>query len=308
MGKCGHHHRGGSNLKLALLLNLVFVVLEIVGGIWTNSIAILSDALHDGADCFSLGLAWYLQKLSARRADAKFTYGYRRFSSLGALITGTVLVAGLSVIVWNAFQRLLQPEEVKVPGMLAIAVVGILLNGAAAWTLRGGRSLNEKVAGWHLVEDTLGWVAVLLGSAVMMVWDLPLIDPMLALLISCFILWNVGRNLKTVALVFLQSAPPGFDAEAFDRKLAEIPGVIGSHHTHTWTLDGESHVFSTHLVLASDSDRGTIAAAKQRVHDLLRDHAFTHSTVEVELEGELCSVEAARGTAAVPCHSERSSE
>jgi cobalt-zinc-cadmium efflux system protein len=297
MHNCGHRHRDGSKLGLAFILNLVFVVLEIVGGVWTNSIAILSDALHDGADCFSLGLAWYLQKLSARRPDAKFTYGYRRFSSLGALITGVVLMAGLTVIIWNAFHRLLQPEPVKVPGMIAIALLGILLNGTAAWTLRGSHSLNEKVAGWHLVEDTLGWVAVLLGSAVMMVWDLPVIDPLLAMLISCFILWNVAKNLKTVALVFLQSAPPGFDAEAFDQKLAEIPGVIGSHHTHTWTLDGESHVFSTHLVLASGSDRSIITAVKQRVHDLLRDHAFTHSTVEIEIEGECCAVEAARGSA-----------
>lgn len=291
MSHAGHEHGASGNLKVAFLLNLVFTALEIAGGLWTNSIAILSDALHDGSDSFSLGLAWYLQKLAGKRPDAKFTYGYRRLSSLGALITSLVLIAGLAFIGWNAIQRLRQPEEVKAPGMLAIAVAGILLNGAAAWKLRGGHSLNEKVVSWHLLEDTLGWGAVLLGSAVMMVWHLPVIDPVLALLISAFVLWNVFRNLKKVVLIFLQSAPVGFDAEAFDRKLGSIPGVVESHHTHTWTLDGESHVFSTHLVLRQGSGREEIVAAKRRVHELLREQHFEHITVEVELEDETCAAE-----------------
>lgn len=286
-----HHHHSVSNLKVAFLLNLVFTLLEIAGGVWTNSIAILTDALHDAGDSFSLGLAWYLQILAARTPDAKFTYGYRRFSSLGALTTGLVLIAGLSVICWHAIDRLSHPTTVYAPGMLLFAVVGIVLNGAAAWRLRGGHSLNEKVASWHLLEDTLGWGAVLVGSVVMMFWNLPIIDPLLALLISTFVLWNVFRNLKKVSLIFLQSAPHGFDTEAFDRELTAIPGVISSHHTHTWTLDGESHVFSTHLVMRCDSTRPQIIAAKQQVHALLRELHFAHVTVEVELEGESCAAE-----------------
>src|SRR5690606_11831485 len=155
-----------------------------------------------------------------------------------ALVTGLVLVVRLTVVIWSASLRLASPEAVHAPGMLAIAVVGIALNGGAAWVLAGGHSLNEKVGSWHLVEDTLGWVAVLIGSGVMMVWDMPIIDPLLALLIAAFILWNVIRNLGQVAMVFLQSSPHGFDPEAFDRQLAEIAGVVDSHHTHTWTLDG----------------------------------------------------------------------
>lgn len=287
-----HRHHASGNLQVAFLLNLAFTLVEIGGGLWTNSIAILSDALHDGGDCFSLGLAWYLQRLSAQRPDAKFTYGYRRFSTLGALISGVVLIAGLAVIVWNAIQRLQQPAEVKVPGMMALAVVGIAFNGIAAWRLHGGHSLNERMASWHLLEDVLGWAAVLAGSAVMLVWDLPIIDPILSLLISLFVLWNVLRNLRQVVPVFLQSAPAGFNVEEFDRVLAGIPGVVGSHHTYTWTLDGESHVFSTHLVLRQESTREDILAAQRRVHELLREQHFAHVTVEVELEGETCAADA----------------
>jgi cobalt-zinc-cadmium efflux system protein len=278
-------------LGVAFLLNLVFTLLEVAGGFWTNSIAILSDALHDSGDCFSLGLAWYLQRLSLKLADARFTYGYRRFSSLGALVMGLVLIVGLGFVVYSAIWRLNDPQEVHVPGMLGMAVLGIVMNGAAAWMLRGGHSLNEQVASWHLLEDTLGWGAVLVGSAVMLVWPLPMIDSLLALGISLFVLWNVVLNLKKVLHVFLQGAPAGFDPVAFDRHLMDIPGVIGAHHTHTWTLDGERHVFSTHLVMRSESAREEIVAAKRRVHELLREQHFAHITVEVELAGERCAAE-----------------
>jgi len=278
-------------LKIAFFLNAGFTALEIAGGIWTNSIAILTDALHDSGDCLSLGLAWYLQRLSAKGPDTKFTYGYGRFSTLGALITGLVLLVGLSWVCWSAIERLASPEAVKAPGMLGLAVLGISFNGIAAWNLRGGHSLNEKVASWHLLEDTLGWGAVLIGSGIMMVWNLPIIDPILSLLISVFILWNVIGNLKKVMSVMLQHAPPSFDRAEFDASLAKIPGVVGSHHTHTWTLDGETHVMSMHLVMGKSCRRQEIVAAKQRVHALLREQDFEHVSIEVELEGESCALE-----------------
>jgi cobalt-zinc-cadmium efflux system protein len=258
-----HHHKDSiSGLKIAFFLNAGFTTLEIFGGLWTNSIAIITDALHDSGDCLALGLAWYLQRLSAKGPDFKYTYGYGRFSTLGALVTGIILVVGLSLVCWTAIERLREPQEVKAFGMLGLAVLGILFNGAAAWNLRGGRSLNEKVASWHLIEDTLGWGAVLIGSAVMMIWDVPIIDPLLSLLISVFILWNVIGNLRKVLSVLLQHAPAWFDRAAFEASLSRVPGVVDSHHTHTWTLDGETHVLSMHLIMAKDSRRDQIVAAK----------------------------------------------
>lgn len=284
-----HGHNAVTNLRLAFFLNVGFTILEVAGGLWTNSIAILSDALHDGGDCFSLGLAWYLQRVAARQPTDQFTYGYRRFSSLGALVTGLVLVIGLSVVAWNSFQRLRSPEEVHATGMLGMAVLGILVNGAAAWKLQAGSSLNEKIASWHLIEDTLGWVAVLLASILMMIWDIPILDPLIAIGIAGFVVWNVVRNLRKVMLVFLQSAPADFDVVEFEKRVREIPGVVGSHHTHTWTLDGEHHVLSTHLVMRPGSGRDEIVSAKRRVHEVLREQHFEHITVEVELDGETCT-------------------
>ncbi len=286
-----HHHQAGANLLIAFLLNLAFTGIEIVGGIWTNSVAILSDAVHDSGDCLTLLLAWYLQRLAQRRGDARFTYGYRRLSSLGALITGLVLVAGLTFVVWEAVERLHAPERVQSLGVVGLAIVGVLFNGAAAWRLSGGHSLSEQMARWHLLEDTLGWVAVLIGGVAMTIWNVPILDPLLALLVAAIVLWNVLWNLRKVAHIFLQGAPPGFDPQAFEHLLADIPQVSGSHHTHTWTLDGERHVFSTHLVVSPTASRDEIVAIKRRVHELLRKHHFEHITVEVEMAGERCAAE-----------------
>lgn len=287
-----HNHAASSDraLATAFFLNATFTVAEIFGGYWTNSIAILTDALHDGGDCLTLGLAWYLQTLSHRRADAKFSYGYRRFSVLGALINGVVLLIGVSFVGWHATQRLIWPteEEPYALGMLLFAALGIVVNGVAAWILTSGRSLNEQVASWHLLEDTFGWAAVLVGSIVMLIWHAPAVDPILALMLSVVVFWNVARNLKRVLLIFLQSAPSDFDLVKFRDRLARLPCVVSTHHTHTWTLDGDAHVFSTHLVMSKSADRETIVQTKQNIHAMLQEYDFEHITVEVELEGEPC--------------------
>lgn len=283
-----HSHGGAGNLKVAFLLNLGFTFIEITGGFWTNSIAILTDAVHDSGDCVSLGFAWYLHKISTRERTNAYTYGYRRFSVLGALITGLVLLAGLTFILWNAVKRLTSPEAVLAPGMIAIAVIGVVMNGAAVLRVRKGESLSEKVVSWHLLEDTLGWMAVLIGALIMTFRDWPIIDPILSLLISLAVLYNVWRNLWKALAVFLQRSPTGFDAEKFEKELRALPRVRDVHHTHAWTLDGEHHVLTTHLVMEPGASRGQILSAKQAVREKLDADEFEHVTVDVELLGEKC--------------------
>lgn len=286
-GVGGHSHASG-NLRVAFFLNFTFTIIELVGGLWTNSVAILSDAVHDAGDCVSIGASWYLQRLSGKGGDERNTYGHRRYSILGALITGAVLVVGLAFIIVRAVPRLWNPEPVNAPGMVALAIVGIVLNGAAALRVRKGDTLNEGVVSWHLIEDVLGWAAVLLGSIAMSIWNIPIVDPLLSIGISIFVLYNVSRNLRKAIKVFLQFAPDGFDTGAFECQACAVEGVSGVHHTHAWSLDGERHVLTTHLVMRPTATREQIVAAKQSVREILDPQDFAHVTVDVEIEGEPC--------------------
>lgn len=252
-----HHHSSSDNLKVAFFLNLVFTIIEIFGGIFTNSIAILTDALHDAGDTASLGLAWYFEKLSGRGPNHKHTYGYVRFRLLGGLITGIVLIAGLSFIFWNAIGRLMAPEPVNAPGMMALAVLGILVNGAAVLRVKKGSSLTEKVVSWHLIEDTLGWAAVLIGAGIMFVWDLPIIDPILSIGISLFVLWNVGRNLKKSPWFSFRPLPILLILPVSKKQFEvfpELPQLI----THIAGRLMVSHTFLPHTSSCSGNPAATI--------------------------------------------------
>ncbi|NJK96785.1 MAG: cation transporter, partial [Bacteroidales bacterium] len=222
-------------MKVAFFLNLIFTIIEIAGGLYTNSLAILSDALHDLGDSLSLGLAWYFQKLSKRGRSGKFTYGYKRFSLLGAIINSIVLVVGSVFILSKAIPGLFSPEETNVQGMLFLAILGIIVNGAAVMKLRNGHSLNEKVVSLHLWEDVLGWVAVLIGSIVMMFFDAPFIDPLLSVLISVYVLYNVYKNIRKSMLIILQGIPEEVDMEQIKLKLSRLNFVTDIHDCHIWS-------------------------------------------------------------------------
>lgn len=282
-----HHHSSSSNLKVAFFLNVSFTVIELFGGLWTNSIAILTDVVHDFGDSISLGLAWYFDRLSERREDYHHTFGYRRYRLLGGLVTGLILLIGLVFILYHAIGRLQEPADVRVPGMFILAALGILFNGAAVLRMKSGTSLTEKIVSWHLLEDLLGWVAVLVGAGIIAIWNLPIVDPILSIGISLFVLWNVGRNLKKVITVLLQTAPDEFDVEQFEKDAMRIAGVESLHHIHSWSIDGESHVLSAHIVI---SDEVTdFAEIKRKVRELIDCDAFEHITLEVEKHSDECS-------------------
>jgi cobalt-zinc-cadmium efflux system protein len=282
----GHHDHdhGSENLKVAFFLNLAFTIIEVIGGILTNSIAILSDAVHDLGDSLSLGLAWYFERLSHKERSHKHTFGFLRYRLLGGLITGVTLLIGLGFVLWQAIQRLQNPEEVNAHGMIGLVVLGIIFNGAAVLRVRKGSSLTEKIVSWHLFEDLLGWVAVLIGSGIMAVWDLPIIDPILSIGISIVILWNVWRNLGRVGRVFLQTAPEGFDFAEFQEKVLALPEVESLHHPHSWSLDGEEHVLTMHIVRNSDPVEDV--HLKNKIRSILSGGGFSHITLEMEAQGE----------------------
>jgi len=282
----GHDHAHGISserrIGTAFFLNLSFTLLEIAGGLWTNSIAVLSDALHDLGDSLALGLTWRFTRLSRRKGDEVFTFGYRRFTLLGALVMSIVLFAGGIFVLFEAVPRIISPQPTNAKGMLLLAGIGILVNGIAALRMHGGSNLSERVVTWHFVEDVLGWVAVLIAGIVMLFRDVPILDPILSILITGYVLWNVGRRLKETLVILLQGIPAEIDLSAIQQAIRQVPGVCDVHHMHVWSQDGEHHVLTAHIVIDDADTYEDVAAVRQQVKELVRRYGIVHATIEVE--------------------------
>ena len=285
-----HHHHTTNNIKIAFLLNFSFTLLEIIGGLWTNSVAILSDALHDLGDTVALGLSWYLANVSQKKRDNQFSYGYKRFSLIGALISSIILLLGSVIILSEAIPRLFHPEKVYVEGMVLFAIIGVLVNGGAALRLRGGKTQNERVVMLHMLEDALGWVAVLVASVVMLFVNLPVLDPILSVAITLYILWNVFKNLRETVNVFLQAIPSNINIGQLEAKLLKELPIRSIHDWHLWTMDGEYHVVSFHIVVANNLLAENIIKLKQQAREFLKQHNIQHLTIEIEYEQEFCEL------------------
>lgn len=285
------HHTPVSNLKLVFFLNAGFALVEFVGGLWTNSTAIMADAIHDLGDSFALAQAWYFETLSSRGATAAYTYGYRRFSLLGAVVSAFLLLGSCVYVVSEAVPRIADPERSDAAGMVALAVVGVAVNGFAALRMRGSSGANARVIALHLLEDVLGWVAVLVVAVVLLFTDLHVLDPILAVLIAVWVLVNVVRRLRAIAPVFLQAAPADVDAARIERALLDLERVASVHHLHVWSLDGERTVLSAHVVTDGVLDAEAYAALKRRLRDVLADDPVDHSTFEVEWPDEACRLD-----------------
>ena len=282
-----HAQAAGVYIRTAFFLNLVFSLIEVAGGFFTNSLAILSDALHDLGDSFSIGFSWFMES-RARPGRGSFSYGFRRLSLLAALVNAVVLLVGSVFILSRAIPRLLAPEPTHPGGMLVLAILGILVNGAAVLRLRNGKSLNEQMVAWHLLEDILGWAAVLAVSVALLITDIHILDPLLSILITCFVLYNVVRNLHKTLAIFLQAAPPDLDLAALDLALGAIEGVLSTHHTHAWSLDGAHNVLTTHLVVPAAASRAEVIRVKKAALKLLEHADLEHTTIEIEYEDEEC--------------------
>lgn len=286
------HHYGHTevkNIRAAFFLNLSFTIIELVGGLITNSVAILSDAVHDLGDSFSLGLSWYFQKVAKRPRTKEYTYGYKRFSLLGAVINSVILLVGSILILTHAIPRLFNPQHPDVKGMLLLAVLGVIINGMAVLRLRKGSSINERVVSLHLLEDVLGWLAVLVGAGIMYFVDAPFIDPLLSILISLYILYNVYRNIRQSLRIILQGSPSHLDMEEVKRSLLGIGEVQDVHDLHAWSVDGEYNVMTVHVVLRSALPMEAQHRLKLEIRDKLLSMGVQHCTIEFEVADEECA-------------------
>jgi cobalt-zinc-cadmium efflux system protein len=283
-----HSHQITQDIKLAFFLNLAFAILEIFGGLWTNSLAIVSDAVHDLGDSISLGMAWYLEKYSHKQSNFSFSYGYRRLSSLAALINTLILFIGSLYVISQAIPRVMNPEPTDAKGMILFAVLGVTVNGLALFRLAKTTSLNARVVAWHLLEDALGWVAVLLVSIVLLFTDLYILDPILSILIAVYVLYNAIANLRQILWLFLQTVPKNVDLQELEKNILAVEQVDSLHHTHVWSLDGEDHVLTTHVVVTENTTRTEILAIKGAIQRLGEKLNFKHMTVEIEYLNEPC--------------------
>ncbi len=271
------------NILIAFLLNLLFALVEFVGGALTGSVAILSDAVHDLGDAAGIGFAFFLERKSGRPPDAAYTYGYARYSVVGSALTTLILLLGCGIVITRAMERLLSPIAIHYDGMIALAVLGIVVNLVATLVTRAGDSLNQKAVNLHMLEDVLGWIAVLIGAVIMRFTDFWFLDPLLSLGVAAFILVNALRNLRETLHVLLEKSPPEISVSELQTQVCEIDGVQDVHHIHVWSLDGRRHCATMHVVAEGDPH-----VVKNRTRQTLAEHGISHATVELETTDEPC--------------------
>jgi cobalt-zinc-cadmium efflux system protein len=286
----GHHNHDVKNIKTAFLLNLGFTIFELIGGLFVNSVAILSDAIHDLGDSLSLGLSWYFQNLSHKGRTKTFSYGYKRFSVLSAIINSIVLLVGSIFILYETIPRLITPVQPNATGMLALSIIGIIVNGAAVLKTCKGKTANERAVSLHMMEDVLGWIAVFIGSVIMYFVHLPILDPILSILITGFILFNAFKNLGFSLKIILQSIPSNVNLDKLKSELLQIDNVIGVHDMHSWSMDGEYHVMTVHLVLNKNTKLKEGEKIKSQARAILKTGEIEHATIELESMDAHCNL------------------
>ncbi len=272
------------NIFTAFILNLSFSVFEFFGGLFTNSIAILSDSIHDLGDAISIGLSYFLEKRSKKKPNYKYTYGYIRYSVMGSLITTMILLIGSAFVIYESVKRIINPVVINHDGMLLFAIFGVIVNLIAANKTKEGTSLNQKAVNLHMLEDVFGWIIVLIGSLLIKFTEITYVDPILSILVALFIMYNVIKNLKSIVDIFLEKTPDDIDIKEIKKHLQEVEGVIDIHHIHVRSIDGFNNFATLHAVIEKYDQTIKVELKKE-----LREHNIMHSTIELELKDEKCA-------------------
>lgn len=275
--------KSDKKILLAFILNLSFSVFEFIGGIFTNSVAILSDSVHDIGDAASIGISYFLEKKSKKKPDENYTYGYVGYSVIGGVITTLILLLGSCFVIYNAVMRIINPTPINYNGMIIFAIIGVVINFSAAYITRDGHSINQKAVNLHMLEDVLGWVVVLIGAVIMRFTDISIIDPLMSIAVAVFILINVFKNLNEAVNLFCNKTPDNISVSEIKEHLMEIENVIDVHHIHIWGIDGQSVMATMHIVTNGDPHE-----IKHKVREELEEHGISHSTLELESENEHC--------------------
>ena len=272
------------NILTAFILNISFSIFELIGGIFTNSISIMSDAVYDFGDALSIGISLILEKISKKKPDEKYTYGYARYSVLGALITTVVLTVGSVFVILGGINRILNPVTINYNGMIVFAIFGVVINFLAAYFTKDGDSINQKAVNLHMLEDVLGWVVVLIGSILMKFTNITLVDSIMSIVIAIFILINAFKNLKDILNLFLEKTPKDISVEEIKKHLLEIKEIVDVHHIHIWSMDGVTNYSTMHIV----TEDKNIKEIKNRIREEMSQLGISHTTIEIEDKNDNC--------------------
>lgn len=268
---------------VAFLLNLFFSVFELFGGIISGSYAVISDSFHDFGDALSIGFSLIFEKKSKQSPDEKYTYGYGNYSLVGALFTTLVLLLGSVIIITNSISKIINPSEIEYGKMIIFALIGVIVNTTAAFITKGKDSANQRAINLHMLEDVFGWICVLLGAVIMNFTEFYVLDPIMSIAVSIFIIFHSIENSKEIFSVFLGKVPRDIDISKIKAHILNIDGANDVHHIHIWRHGNTNILCSMHIV--TDSSAYEI---KKKVRELLKEHGVNHAVIETESTSEEC--------------------
>ena len=280
-GHMHNHSTSAKNIKVAFLLNFTFSIIEIFGGIITNSSAILSDAIHDLGDSLSLGLAMIFEKQSEKNPNKIFTYGYKRLSVISAIINILVLAIGTVLVLRESIERLFSPQPIVAEGMLFLAIIGVVINGVSVFRMKSSIKISEKAVMLHLLEDLFGWIAVFIVSIAVMFTDFYILDPILSLIICFIMIRNIYYGIKSLYKIIMQATPEGVEISKIENEIFDKIDGISIESFRVWSLDGESNVASLNILTNDISSIKDIFSIKDEVKHILSNHNIEDVTVEI---------------------------
>ena len=264
---------------LAFFLNLGYAIVEFIAGGIFGSSAVLADSVHDLGDAIAIGISAFLESISNREEDSHYTLGYKRFSLLGAMVTAVILMTGSGMVILENMVKLFHPQPVNEEGLLWLGIIAISVNVLASLVIRKGQTKNESILSLHFLEDTLGWLAVILMAIVLRYTDWYILDPLLSLAISLFILSKAIPRFWSTLRIFLDAVPEGVDIKQVKNDLEQLDNVASINQLNLWTMDGLEKNAIVHVCLDHVKH---MEVCKESIRDLLKESGFQNVTIEVD--------------------------
>ena len=268
-----------TSIWLAFFLNLSYAIVEFIAGGIFGSSAVLADSVHDLGDAIAIGISALLETISNREEDRQYTLGYKRFSLLGAMLTAVILMIGSVLVILENVTKIVHPQPVNEEGILWLGIIAVAINVLASLVVRKGKTKNESILSLHFLEDTLGWLAVILMAIILRFTDWYILDPLLSLVISIFILSKAIPRFWSALKIFLDAVPEGVDIKQVKNDLEQLDHVVSVNQLNLWTMDGLEKNAIVHVCLEEIEH---IEYCKESIRNLLKDYDFQNVTIEVD--------------------------